>query len=165
MMRSALGVLGVLALLGSPALGALQVSVEPERVPPVALGDARVWNAYVTVTVARDGRPGDGASVELRSPAGTLALGRTDGAGRVVLPVLSREPVSVEVWVDGADSGRRVEMAAAGPGGPTPSPAASPGAASPGPAGLGVWVLGAAVLGIGTLMAVFTLKKRFKRGN
>lgn len=165
-MRTALA-LAALALLGSPALGALQVSVAPEQVAPVTLGDARVWNAYVTVTVVRDGAPGEGASVELRGPAGALASGRADAAGKTVLPVLSREPLALEIWVDGADSGRRVELA--GAGSPAPPPAASPPGTAAKFGGVPGWMAMAAA-GVGALVAVFALsrvrrKKHFKRGN
>lgn len=147
--------LALLLSFAIPALGALQVTVEPERVSPVTLGEARVWNAYITVTVLRDGGPGEGASVELRGPAGTLASGRADPSGKAVLPVLSREPLSIEVWVDGAFSGRRVELAA-GPGSASP-------AAVPQPQGLPI---GYAAVATGALaMTALLLKKRFKRGN
>lgn len=161
--------------LPAPVLAALQVSVEPERIAPVALGDARIWNAYVTVTVVRDGRSLEGASVELRGPSGTLASGRTDGAGRVVLPVLSREPASFEAWVDGAPSGRQVQLAGAAGSDPSIPPATAP--QPPGPPG---WAFGAAAIGIGALFLVFMVfrlrrnrprafrapsKKRFKRGD
>ena len=162
--RLAFAVVTVFLLQGA-ALGALQVAVEPERIPPVALGDSRVWSGYVTVTVTRDGGPGGGASVELRSPAATLASGRTDAAGRALLSLLSREPVSLQVWVDGADSGRRVELAAAGPGGSGVSSATAPSAGTPGPAGIPGWALGVAAVGIGVLFSVFAFKKRFKRRN
>lgn len=148
---------GMVALLGTPALEALQVSVEPERVSPVALGEARVWNAYVTVTVLRDGRPGEGASVELRGPAGALASGRADAEGRSVLPVLSRESISIEVWVDGAPTGRRVELVA-GPGGAASSPTAAPQ-----PQGFPGWAAGGATALAALALVTIFLKKRFKR--
>lgn len=157
----------LLLLAAVPALAALQVSVSPESVAPVTLGDARVWNAYVTVTVVRDGAPGGGASVELRGPAGTLASGRADAAGKALLPVLSREPLALEIWVDGADSGRRVELA--GAGGPAPPPAASPPGTAAKFGGVPGWMVVAAA-GVGALVAVFAMsrhrrKKRFKRGD
>ncbi len=155
----ALLLLGVLVLAGTPAPGALQVSAEPERVSPVSLGEARVWNAYVTVTVLRDGRPEEGAAVELKGPAGILASGRADAEGKTVLPVLSREPLSIEVWVDGAPSGRRVALVA-GSGASAPSPAAAPQ-----PQGFPGGAAGGAVVAAGAAATVALLLRRIaKRG-
>ncbi|MEM3087082.1 MAG: hypothetical protein QXT68_08105 [Halobacteria archaeon] len=149
---------GMLALLCCPALAELQVSASPEQIPPAALGDSRVWNAYVTVTVLRDGRPGEGATVELRGASGAVASGRADASGRAVLPLLSREPDSFEVWVDGADSGRRVVLEGrAGPSTTAP-PLAVP---APGGGGPG-WVAAVALAGVAALIAIFAVKKRFK---
>lgn len=144
----------LLVLAATPILAELQVIVNPERIVPVTLGDARVWNAYVTVTVLRDGRPGEGASVELRGPAGVLASGRADAEGKAVLPIISREPVSIEVWVDGAPAGRRVELVA----GPGNSPAAAPQ-----PQGFPGGAAGGAAVAAGVLAALL-LRRIAKRG-
>lgn len=156
-----MGVAILCLLLAGPAAGAVEVSVEPDRIEPVSLGGEPVWNGYVAVTVLRDGRAAAGVPVELRGPSGAVAQGDTNGEGVAVLPVVSREPGRLDLFVEGGATGRGVELA--GPPGPAPPPSPPSPAASP--AGDALALAGALAAGIATGGIAVALSRRRRKKN
>jgi hypothetical protein len=103
-----------LFFLASTAL-ALEVGTDKSVIYPTTIGSTTIWSDYITISVKESGKPVQNASVSIKTESDIqVSTATTDANGSAMLSILLRSPYDLLIFVDGKDSGRRIQLLISG---------------------------------------------------
>ena len=94
---------------------ALEVETDKSVIYPTTIGNTTIWSDYLTISVKESGKRVQNAVVSIKTESDVLvSTATTDASGTAVLSVLLRSPFDLSIFVDGKDSGRRIQLPVSG---------------------------------------------------